>query len=206
MRLRGGFGTPCDPVYTGFIDLHANEWGSICTQAKDETDAENNLLAAVACRQLGFPHGTRVDPLTAWPPRPESAEHTYSPYDYLRDDYDNEVPVEEAQEPVELYWLSRVLCAGPEENVIDCDLGKGFQRDDCRANPHRIHVACRQFPVAEALEKVVTPGAGASPAIGYTQTVPAGKSHDVLCVRGCVRGCDHIKFLPMHDTRCELMV
>ena len=166
MRLRGGFGTPCDPIHSGFIEvLHFDEWGSICTDRSDEDVAESNLVADVVCRQLGFPHGTRVDPLTPQPPSPPSEEDDaaspYSAYYYSRM-YDYNLP-EEAEEPVERFWLSSVQCRGPEGRLIDCDLGPGFRSNNqgCSSTNHRLHIACRQFPVVEALESVTTPEAGA---------------------------------------------
>ena len=75
MRVRGGFGNLCDPIHSGFIEvLHSGEWGSICTEQTRENRAEDNLVADVVCRQLGFPHGTRIDPLRARPPPPAPAD------------------------------------------------------------------------------------------------------------------------------------
>ena len=166
MRLRGGFGSLCDPIHSGFIEvLHLGEWGSICTDRASENEAEDNLVADVVCRQLGFPHGTRVDSLTARPQPPAEAPSPTNPptYTYFYD-YAYMSATEEAEEPVERYWLSDVTCSGPEGRLVDCDLGPGFRRNPagCRLNPHRISVACRQFPVVEALEAITTPGAGAS--------------------------------------------
>ena len=173
VRLRGGFGTLCDPIHTGFVEvLHIGKWGSICTEQGAEDRAEDNLVADVVGRQLGFPHGNRIDPLTARPPAltPEEAEAapTGNPSDY-GSDYTNsgDFPsdTEEAEEPVERFWLSAVGCSGPERHLIDCNLGPGFRNNNagCSSRPHRIHVACRQFPVAEALEDVTTPDARTLP-------------------------------------------
>ena len=165
MRLRGGFGSLCDPVHSGFIEvLHAGEWGSICTDESVENQGENRLVADVVCRQLGFPHGTRVDPLTAQPPSTEAP----SPFNA-----DNRPPAEEAEEPVERFWLRDVACSGPEGRLVDCNLGQGFRNNNagCSSNPHRIHAACRQFPVVEALEAITTPGAGASQSTAWDRRV-----------------------------------
>lgn len=162
VRLRGGFGTLCDPIHSGYIEvLHEGEWGSICTTEEAENTSEDNLVADVACRQLGFPHGSRVDPLTAGARPPEDDEMTsYTPY-YFRDTFYSDV-TEENEEPVERYWLSSVACAGPESRLTDCDLGPGFRQNNegCNRASHRIHFACRQFAVVEALEEITSAGAG----------------------------------------------
>ena len=166
MRLRGGFGTLCDPVHSGFIEvLHFGEWGSICTDQASENRAEDNLVADVVCRQLGFPHGTRIDPLTTRPPPPTPADgEAPSPYStyYYSSYYDYRTISEEAEEPVDRFWLSEVACSGPEGRLIDCDLGQGFRNNNagCGTRPHRVHIACRQFPVVEALEAVSDSDAG----------------------------------------------
>ena len=153
MRLRGGFGTPCDPVHSGFIEiLHNGEWGSICTD-----ESVSSIVADVVCRQLGFPHGTGIDPLTEpSPPAPEDGSYYYPGY------YSYST-TEEAEEPVDRFWLSDVSCSGTEERLVDCDLGSGFRNNEggCVRSPHRAHIACRQFPVVEALEAVTSPEAGA---------------------------------------------
>ena len=168
VRLRGGFGTPCDPVHSGFIEvLHFGKWGSICTDRRAVDRAVDNLVADVVCRQLGFPHGTRVDPLTAQRPplTPDGTPSLFSTdyyTDYYTYVYDYDPPTEEAEEPAERFWLSSVACAGPEAQLVDCNLGRGFRDNNagCQFRPHRIHIACRQFAVVEALEAVTTPGAG----------------------------------------------
>lgn len=161
MRLQGGFGTPCDPVHSGFIEvLHADEWGSICTDRGAEDRAEDNLVADVVCRQLGFLHGTRVDPLTARAPAPEDVDQkTYSNYFYVPYDLD---ATEEAEEPVNRFWLNSVACTGPELALAECNLGDGFldNNAECQSEPTRLHIACRQFPVVEALEAITASGAG----------------------------------------------
>ena len=173
-RLRGGFGTPCDPIHSGFIEvLHAGEWGSICTNVLGEgrtdggssrrNEGEEHLVADVVCRQLGFPHGTRIDPLTATPP-PPVPEDSEGPFRrrYYSDFYTDSLE-EEAEEPVERFWLTNVACSGVEGRLLDCDLGPGFLNNNtgCRLTPHRMHIACRQFPVVEALEALTDPDAGA---------------------------------------------
>ena len=64
VRLRGGSGTPCDALHSGFVEIrHNGEWGRICLQPFESRDEPvDTLMADVACRQLGFPHGTLVIP------------------------------------------------------------------------------------------------------------------------------------------------
>ena len=146
--------------------------------------AFDTLVADVVCRQLGFPHGTRVDPLKFRPPLPVPRDNP--PMDYLI--FYDYPAAEEAEEPVERFWLRDpdVRCSGPETRLIDCDLmpgtrpGPGFlsNNEGCDSQPHRIHVACRQFPVAEALEAVTDTEAGAirSLALAFTNVrADAGK-------------------------------
>ena len=150
MRLREGFGTPCDPLHSGFVEVfHMGEWGAICTGREFATD----LVADVVCRQLGFPHGTSVDPSTSLPV-------DQSNYDYY---YYNTYEADEAEEPQGRFWLNEVTCRGPEAALLDCDLGPGFLSSNapCSSDPSRFTVACRKFAVSEALEDVMTPGAGA---------------------------------------------
>ena len=63
--------------------------------------------------------------------------------------------------------LTGVECRGVEAAGTECNTGQGFltNTSDCPVDPETIslqlHVACRQFPVLEALEALTTPGAGA---------------------------------------------
>eukprot|EP00892_Ulva_mutabilis_P001591 jgi/Ulvmu1/11432/UM076_0006.1 len=153
VRLRGGFGSLCDPVYTGFVEVfHFDEWGAICT-GNDDTD---RLAADVVCRQLGFPHGTLVDPLTN-PFDPVRVEDDYGGFYYSPTEPEDE----EAQEPEERFWLNFLACRGPEDTLLECDLGQGFRTNNngCSGGPVRLTVACRTFPVGAALEEVTTTGA-----------------------------------------------
>lgn len=113
------------------------EWGAICSGA-ERTEL---LVADVVCRQLGFPHGTTVSPSS-----------NAGAFDYS----------EEAEESQERFWLTEAQCRGPEERLVDCNLGQGFIADNagCRGQTSRLTVACRTFAITEALEEVVTPGAG----------------------------------------------
>eukprot|EP00892_Ulva_mutabilis_P008497 jgi/Ulvmu1/6019/UM260_0003.1 len=145
VRLRGGFGTPCDPVHSGFVEVfHEQEWGALCFGA-DYGDAR---VADVVCRQLGLPHGTVVDPKTNPPPGQLGSRRA--------------ADTEEATEPQERFWLTSVECRGPEDELLECGLGDGFSTDNAGCNPSRsirFTVACRSFAVTEALENVTTPGA-----------------------------------------------
>lgn len=156
MRLRGGFGTPCNPLHSGIVEVfNAGEWGAICD---GETSRRADFLVAdVVCRELGFPHGTVVDSLTTLPE---------ARFDYYFEDL-----AAESQEPQGRFWLDDVRCRGPESQLVDCDLGNGFPATAdgggvCGGDsppPAPLRVACRKFAVPEALEAVTTPGAGASP-------------------------------------------
>ena len=164
MRLVGGFGTPCDPLYTGIVEIfHAGEWGVICGGRLDPTDSPFGTLAPdVICRQLGFPHGTVVDGL-----EPGNTDN-----------------VEESQLPLGRIWLRDLLCRGPEERVLDCDLvPRRFlrRRDEasfgsCGFSERRLNVACRQFAVEPALEAVTTPDAGAQPPVQPSSTTQIVRS------------------------------
>ena len=113
-----------------------------------------DLLAAdVVCRQLGFPHGTQVNP-GSLPDGP-----------VVNDDLDNaSILADVADKPQERFWLRDVQCRGPEERLLDCRLGEGFLSNNagCDESPSRFTVACRTFAVSEALEDVTTPGARAT--------------------------------------------
>eukprot|EP00892_Ulva_mutabilis_P004969 jgi/Ulvmu1/2844/UM144_0009.1 len=142
IRLRGGSGSLCDPVYTGFVEIfHLNEWGGICNDcgfgSYDYSSTSDFLAADVVCRQLGFAHGNLVDPSN------------------------NPGSCVEAEEQLDRFWLSEPQCRGPEERLIDCDLGSGFLvgNSGCSQRSLLMTVACRTFPIPEALEDVTTPGA-----------------------------------------------
>eukprot|EP00892_Ulva_mutabilis_P002459 jgi/Ulvmu1/12213/UM086_0002.1 len=146
VRLSGGSGSPCDTLYTGFVEVYRADmdaWGAICT---DGANPEDRLVADVVCRQLGFPHGTAVTPLGHIPDMqllPEEAVY------------------EEGFDPEQRFFMSDVACSGVEERVGECRMGGAAAAgtDSCMSKPSRLTVACRQFPIVEALESVVTPGA-----------------------------------------------
>ena len=147
VRLRGGFGTLCDPLHSGIVEVfNAGEWGAIC-DGETSRDRAIAPVAEVVCRQLGFVDGTAVDGLTTQPD---------SVYDYLFFSSEYEV-TEEAQEPQGRFWLDGVQCQGPEARLVDCDLGAGFPAAggnsacDEEDAPVRLRVACRQFAVPEAM-------------------------------------------------------
>lgn len=72
---------------------------------------------------------------------------------------------------LERSWLSDVQCRGPEATVAECSNGQEFLAGatECESGQDyyrevtisaQLYVACRHFPVVEALEGEVTPGAG----------------------------------------------
>ena len=159
VRLVGGFGTLCDPLHTGIVEVfHDDEWGALCL----DTTPPDTLVADVVCRQLGFPHGSPSDPRVARV-GPAAAD------DDDRYDAGYQERPEESEIPQERFWLTEVNCRGPEAALADCDLGPGFVQglSSCSEGSggpvRRFHAACRQFAVDEALEAVTTPGAGAPP-------------------------------------------
>eukprot|EP00892_Ulva_mutabilis_P011614 jgi/Ulvmu1/8825/UM049_0005.1 len=170
VRLRGGFGTPCDPIHSGFVEvLNLGQWGSICGGIFFSEEFLDNLVADVVCRQLGFPHGTLIDPIAVARPRPPpnpDYEYVFDSYTTYESEFSSLVTeglvTEEAEEPVERFWLTTgdVQCRGTEGRLVECDLGSGFQNNPrCGPAPYRLSVACRQFPITDALENITTPGA-----------------------------------------------
>ena len=163
MRLVGGFGTPCDSIHTGTVEIfHAGEWGGICVEAASLRIPVDLLAADTICRQLGFPHGNVVSSVIPGP-TPLFLDTYYGPLDDLVES--------EASGRV---WLNGLQCFGNEGNVLDCRLDppefltdiEECHRDMFRGTVFgdattRLEVACRQFPVEGAEEAIVTPGAGA---------------------------------------------
>lgn len=173
LRLRGGFGSRCDLMNTGFVEVfHNSEWGAI---ARFGT---TTLVPDVVCRQLGFLHGTALlpggNPSMPVPRRSTNCDYDYDSYDddcdyynIFLSDYRRErrmIYIEEALPPVDVVWLDGSTtpeCFGPEERLVDCDLGLGVTDGTSpRLNRGRLTVACRQFAVEAAMEAVTTPGAG----------------------------------------------
>eukprot|EP00892_Ulva_mutabilis_P001478 jgi/Ulvmu1/11330/UM074_0045.1 len=148
VRLRGGFGTPCDPLHSGFVEVfNAGEWGALCG-VRGAPRFDDTNVADVVCRQIGFPHGSAVDGLASRQDDPQDLSY----YAYLDSSFDRSE--EEAQEAQERFWLAEVECRGSEARLIDCASRGGFLRrsEDCVrfgfGNSLRVHVACHQFAVA----------------------------------------------------------
>lgn len=157
LRLRGGFGTLCDPIHSGFVEvLHFGVWGSICESSETQ-------VAKVICRQLGFASGAVVDALDPVPPPDSAAMSSATDYGYYtaRD-------TEEAELPLERIWLRDVTCGGRENRLSDCNLGEGFRRNIAARKPDlnqestRLHVACQSFPVmgSRGSAEIATPVGG----------------------------------------------
>eukprot|EP00892_Ulva_mutabilis_P004105 jgi/Ulvmu1/2066/UM121_0007.1 len=149
VRLVGGFGTLCDPLHNGIVEVfHFGEWGALCFDDR----SNDRLVADVVCRQLGFLHGTPVDPTNA-----DADANDYSFVGFGAP----EGAEEESELPQERFWLSEASCRGPEDRLVDCDLGVGFRTNNrgCTGRVTRFRAACRQFAVSAALEDVATPGA-----------------------------------------------
>ena len=135
MRLIDGVGSPCDPLYTGILEIfNEGRWGAVCTNG-----GRDAITADVVCRQLGFPFGNPVDG------------------DFARRDDDGTDPdtLDESEVMSDPVWLFGVSCRGPEENLSDClgdydNFSDGTSDGPCR---RRLHVACRQFAVDAALEE-----------------------------------------------------
>lgn len=180
MRLVDGFGTPCDPLYTGVVEIfHAGEWGAICVEVGAARVPIDLLAADTVCRQLGFPHGTIVSTLN-----PRGV--ILSEYAYF---YPNDADVSDLEESESSgrVWLHRLQCSGGEEQVLDCLRGPPqffndrdtcinfrdkyndyYDYDDYTGETVRMEVACRQFAVEEAAETNFTSGAGAPPLFQHT--------------------------------------
>lgn len=148
VRLRGGFGTPCDQIHTGFIEVfHDGEWGAVCSAFSRTEDR----TAFVVCRQMGFRYGLRIDSSI----NPAGADEDILEYDALEENFAL-TGAEEADEPQERYWIDGADCNGREERLLDCDLGDGFLDEDeeYQQCPEefsvRMTVACRMFPITAA--------------------------------------------------------
>lgn len=136
VRLANGTGTACDDLHSGVVEVYdaaADAWGAICTAATPD----DRLAADVICRQLGFPHGTLEMPRAGGTGGVAG---------------------------VGGFVIGDVACRGVEERIGECRIAPeraGGSGSACMRKAARLRVACRKFPVAEALESVVTPGAGA---------------------------------------------
>ena len=167
MRLVRGLGTPCDPLHTGIVEVfHDGEWGTICVAIGAQRFPTDLNVADTVCRQLGFPHGTIVSNID-----PDNYRDYVYPYRGTLDD------LEESEVGYGGAWVDYVSCSGDEQGLLECGVnfipgGRRACMDclgyDCRTGDQyaedvnsELEVACRQFPVEEAAEAIVTPGAGA---------------------------------------------
>lgn len=151
VRLIDGVGSPCDPLYTGILEVfNEGRWGAVCTFGQSDA-----IVADVVCRQLGFPFGNPVDG------------------DFAFDDDGTNEPetFDESEIVSDTVWLFGATCRGPEDNLSDClgDYYDGFS-DGTSTRPctRRLHIACRQFAVDDALEE--TSGTAGAPCSPYFYT------------------------------------
>ena len=136
LRLIDGVGSACDPLYSGVVEIfNAGRWGAVCRNGR--VDA---ITADVVCRQLGFAQGT---PVNGGEPEVDNF-------------------AEESEVPSDTTWLAGVRCRGHEATLTDClgnDDGGFLDGSGGNICSRRLHVACRQFAVEEALEQPA-PAAG----------------------------------------------
>lgn len=130
-------------MYSGFLEIfHDDEWGLVSLNKRFfSSEIARPLTADVACRQLGFPHGTLVPG--------GNSRGSVTPFG-----------ANSTSRPSDILWLSDIRCNGPEAKLVDCDLQRGFNRRTTKELTPDF-VVCRQFPVAAAQENVTTAGAGA---------------------------------------------
>ena len=141
MRLVDCFGTPCDPVYTGMVEVfHRGSWTTFCRRPR------GTHAAPAICRQLGFAYGNEAH-------QDAFASEGFEPRRPRLSDVDHEL------------WLRDAACLGTESNVTECRLAfrsRARSQERCRLREPRFEVTCRQFPVRQAQEGLTTAGAGAS--------------------------------------------
>eukprot|EP00892_Ulva_mutabilis_P012491 jgi/Ulvmu1/9614/UM054_0044.1 len=152
--LRGGGAATaaCDAAHMGGVEIfNAGRWGRICAGGGP---SQFVVTAQVACRQLGFPFGSLLDPEETL-----SDANSYSYYDADPFDYD-------AVTKRNLVWATQVACSGAEARLDECvfpqaaagggdgSLGlpaNGFPGQDCAVSDAGIlAVACRRFQIAES--------------------------------------------------------
>ena len=180
MRLVRGLGTPCDPLHTGIVEVfHDGLWGTICVAVGAQRVPTDLNVADTVCRQLGFPYGTivsNIDPA-------DERDYVY-PYRGALDDL-----VE--SEEYGTAWVDYAVCSGDEANLLQCTVefvpdgrrecmdcvsyGCGTEDQYAVDVNAELEIACRQFPVEEATEAIVTPGAGALPLISVHVFLPPSR-------------------------------
>lgn len=137
VRLTFGFGTLCDPLHTGVVEVfHAGQWGAICggdTGLADDFFARG--VPPIVCRELGFAVGTAV---AAPSPDPCADPAAAAPGDRV--------------------WLTEAVCRGPETQLRQCrvypsaflDAASEASTGGCGTPRRLLAVACRQFPITTA--------------------------------------------------------
>lgn len=179
----GGVGSLCDPLHSGAVEIfHDTEWGAICQFSTNPRSQSNRLEADVVCRQIGFPYATLIDPIET------ATDETYAdPGDYGYDySFRAAGEYEEGGDESARIWFRApdVRCRGTERRLLDCDVPAEFGVAPGRCGgdlPVRLHVACRQFPVEEALESVGTDGAGAAAVPASGSPVNAALKRSAIC-------------------------
>ena len=163
MRLIDGVGSPCDPLYTGILEVfNDGRWGAVCSNG-----GRDAITADVVCRQLGFPFGNPVN----------------GDFVRLGDGDGDPSPTEESDVGSDTVWLFGVTCRGPEQNLSDCLGDYDYFSDgesDTTCSRRRLHVACRQFAVGAALEEASETAGVVCTCPELLNTAPSSSCNSIL--------------------------